>query len=53
MSTDVVAPDVELVDVTELAIDLFEPTAKTREMAMKIRAVPPASLVDVAQSTGH
>jgi hypothetical protein len=48
MSCDVVAPDVEVVDVTEQLVDLFEPTAKTREMAKKVRAVPPASLLDVA-----
>ena len=49
MSCDVVAPGVELIDVTEQVIDLFEPTARTREMAMKIRAVPPASLLDMAE----
>jgi hypothetical protein len=49
MSCDVAAPDVELVDVTEQVVNLFEPTAKTREMARKVCTVPPASLLDVAQ----
>jgi hypothetical protein len=49
MSCDVAAPNVELVDVTEQLVKLFEPTAKTLEMAKKVRAVPPASILEVAQ----
>jgi hypothetical protein len=49
MSCDITAPDVELVDVIEQVIELCEPTARTREIARKIRAVPPASLTEVAE----
>jgi hypothetical protein len=49
MSCDVVAPDAELVDVTEQVIDLFKPTARAREMALKCRSVAPVSLLEVAE----
>jgi hypothetical protein len=39
---------VELVDVTAQVVELFEPSAKAREMAQKVRAAKPASLLDVA-----
>jgi hypothetical protein len=48
MSCDVAAPDVELVDVTAQVVELFEPSAKTKEMAQKVRGAKPASLLDVA-----
>jgi hypothetical protein len=48
MSCDVAAPDVELVDVTEQVVELFEPSAKTRQVAQKVRGAKPASLLDVA-----
>ena len=49
MSCDVTSADVELVDVTDQIVDLYEPSAQTRETISQIRKVEPASLSSVAQ----
>ena len=45
---DVHAADVELVDVTPQLVALFEPTAKAREQALKMREVAPVPLIKLA-----
>jgi hypothetical protein len=45
---DFAASEVEVVDVTDDLIELFHPTAKTRETARQLRKTAPKSLVELA-----
>ena len=44
MSCEFTGPDVELVDVTDDLVKLFEPSEKTLDMVRQVRKVPPTPL---------
>jgi hypothetical protein len=48
MSCDYVSEQVEVVDITEDLVKLYDPTEKTLKMALEIRKVKPASLIQLA-----
>jgi hypothetical protein len=48
MQCDYTAPDAELIDVTDQLVELFKPSAKTRDMARKVRTAKPLSLLTLA-----
>jgi hypothetical protein len=48
MDCDFVAADVEVVDVTDDLVELFNPTDRTRDMARKIRDAEPVSIIVLA-----
>lgn len=48
MECDAVAPGVELVDVTDDLVELFEPSERTRDMARKVRQAEPVPLATLA-----
>ena len=49
MGCDYVAGDVELVDVTEDLVKLYDPSEKTLKIAREIRAVKPLDLDRLAE----
>lgn len=48
MQCDYVAPNVEIVDVTEELVTLFEPTPRTLEMTRQVKDAKPVSLIELA-----
>lgn len=48
MQCDYVAPNVEIVDVTEELVKLFEPTPRTLEMTRQVKNAKPVSLIELA-----
>ena len=48
MECDHVAADVDVVDVTDDLVELFEPTERSREMVGKVRQAQPVSLLELA-----
>lgn len=49
MECNFAAGDVEIVDVTDELVELFHPTAKTRETVRELRKVEPISLIKLAE----
>ena len=50
MSCDVVSADVEVVDVTDQIVELYDPSDRTRDMVRQVRDVEPVSLLSIG---GH
>lgn len=52
-SCNYVAPGVEVVDVTDALVALYEPSEKTRKYAEQIRSVDPVDLDDIERNQDH
>ncbi len=48
MQCDYTAPNVEVVDVTNALVDLYEPNDRTREIVRTLRDVKPVGLLELA-----
>jgi hypothetical protein len=48
MQCDYTAPDAEVIDVTDQLVELFKPSAKTRDMVRKVRRAQPVPLLTLA-----
>jgi hypothetical protein len=49
MSFDVTSVDVEIVDVTDRIVELYEPNERTREMILKVRKSEPIPLTSIGK----